>query len=69
MPIFSCVCLKCEHHFYKLYAKCSTDEKVYCPLCEGLTEIDQMGVMNEVNKNGQKKCNGGCCGACGGGSE
>lgn len=40
MTVFKGRCLNCHHYFYWVKVDCqSDDERVYCPLCYGGTEL------------------------------
>lgn len=42
MTIYSCRCLQCEHDFFYLETECRFTDRVFCPICQGGVDVDDL---------------------------
>lgn len=59
--MLKCICIDCNHIFYSLLTDCDKDFKVYCPLCQGMVDVDDLPLENDKNWG---RCRHGGCQKC-----
>lgn len=59
--MYCCSCVKCNHKFYHLKTECCAQSYIFCPVCDGVVDVEE--IKKPVGKNWGvcSKSNTSCC--------